>query len=53
VLDETTEVLVRAGLEYTFWIGRARRFAVLPGGFIDYLGGEFVVSGVVALGVFF
>jgi hypothetical protein len=48
-----TALLVRLGGEYTFYLGRAHRFAFLPGGFVDYIEQEFLVSGVLALGVFF
>ena len=45
-----TEWLARLGFEYSFYLDRQERVALLPGGFLDYVGGELVFSAVLALG---
>lgn len=47
------EWLARLGFEYTFFLDRHERVALLPGGFLDYLDGEVLLSAVVAVGFLF
>lgn len=44
------EFLARLGGEYSIYIDKEQRFVLLPGGFIDFMGGETVVSVLFALG---
>ena len=46
-------LLARLGFEYTFFLDHHERVALLPGGFLDYLDGEVLLSGVVAVGFLF
>ncbi len=50
---DETNALVRAGFEYVIFLDEKRRFTFLPGGFVDYIDGEVIVSGVLAIGVAF
>ena len=44
------ELLALLGGEYSIYMDREQRFVLLPGGFIDFVGGETVVSVLLALG---
>jgi len=48
-----TTWLARAGFEYTFFLDDEKRWSLLPGGFLDFIDGERVVSVVVAVGFVF
>ena len=48
-----TEWLARLGFEYTFFLDRNERVMLLPGGFLDYLDGEVLLSAVLAVGYTF
>jgi len=48
-----TEWLARLGFEYTFFLDKKERVALLPGGFLDYLDGEVFLSALVAIGYSF
>ncbi len=50
---DETEAVVRAGFEYVIFLDDRKRFTFLPGGFVDYVDGEVIVSGVLALGLAF
>lgn len=48
--SDENEFLARLGGEYSIYIDKEQRFVFLPGGFIDFVGGETVVSLLFALG---
>jgi hypothetical protein len=48
-----TEWLARLGFEYTFFLDRNERVMLLPGGFLDYLDGDVLLSAVLAVGFMF
>ena len=47
------ELLARLGGEYSIFLNKKQRFMLLPGGFIDFVGGESFVSVVLAVGYTF
>ena len=50
---DETNALLRAGFEYVIFLDDRKRFSFLPGGFVDYIDGEVIVSAVIAVGVAF
>lgn len=47
------EFIARVGFEYAIPIGDEGRFALLPGGFVDYVNNEVIASAVLAIGFSF
>jgi hypothetical protein len=47
------ELLVRLGGEYSIFLDKKQRFMLLPGSFIDFVGGDSFVSVVLAVGYTF
>jgi len=53
LLDDETDFLGRLGTEYTFFLGKKKHFAILPGAFVDFTKHGPSSSAVLAFGFFF